>query len=191
MIRKIQTPEELERKKKRNARIISVSMLLLLLISSLGFAFITSSPTSNPEGSGDSNSQFEETSEERTENDRIQVQYQGTTFNLLSTYNEIKNITINTTISPSNYSRSTLYISANNTGILQEFGSTIGKLSPRLQKACYGPCGENIPEKNCSDYLIVWTESEKNEIYQEDKCVFIKGDMRAVDAFIYNLFNQE
>ena len=182
-MRRIQNQEEIERKNKRRTIILSIIMLLLLLISTIGFAFLSA-----PDTSSNNQNINPQAQNQRSEFDSISFQYQGAPINLISTYNDIKNITIDTTITPESYSGNILYIDASNQGILQEIGSTIGRFASRAQEACYGKCEKNLPEKNCTDNMIVWKESPQNKVYQQDKCVFIEGDMRAVDAFIYKLF---
>ena len=48
----------------------------------------------------------------------------------------------------------------------------------------------NLPEKECNgDYnFIVIRESEIEKVYSEDNCIFIDGDIKSIDAFIYNIF---
>lgn len=187
MIRPIQTREEIERKKKRNMLILSILMLSILVLSTLGFAFFTA-PASQPKN----NENIEQTPI-RLPTDKISVQYQGSQIQLLSTYNDIENISVNITITPESYSGKVLYLDIENQGILREVASSIGKFSSRLQEACYGTCERNLPEKNCTalDNLIVWNESQQNTVYQQNNCVFIEGDMRSADAFLYELFLQE
>ena len=155
-------------------------MLFLLVVSSIGFAFIS--------GPGLANNN--EQSQQDTSYDKISLQYQGVSVSLLSSYNEVQNISVESSISPQLYSGKILYIDAKNPGILQEITSTLGQFSSRTQEACYGKCKENLPEKNCAENLIVWRESSENKVYQQENCVFIEGDIRAADAFLYKLFTQ-
>jgi regulator of sigma D len=57
-----------------------------------------------------------------------------------------------------------------------------------MQEACYGSCERNLPEKNCTENIIIFKDSKENSVTQQDKCVFIEGDLRTVDAYIYKLF---
>jgi hypothetical protein len=36
--------------------------------------------------------------------------------------------------------------------------------------------------------MIVWQKGAENKVYQKDNCVFIEGDMKAADAFLYKIF---
>ncbi len=177
MMRRLETREDIERKNKLRKSILTIIILLLLLVSTLGYAFLSNSNTSknNPKDQTD-------------KSDRISFSYQDMPINLISTYNDMENISVNITAILYDYSGKNLYISSKNQGILQEIGSTLGRLSPRVQEACYLSCVENLPEKNCSDNLIVWRESPINKVYQNESCIFIEGDIRSADAFLYRLF---
>ena len=110
---------------------------------------------------------------------------------LLSTYIGIENIPVEISSTPESFIGKKLYISAKNQGVLQELASTIGTFASGMQEACYGKCEENLPEKDCTENLIVWKESAENKVYQQDSCIFIEGDITAADAFIYKLFNAQ
>jgi len=58
----------------------------------------------------------------------------------------------------------------------------------RVQEACYGKCDKNLPEKSCNDSLIVFRQNDSEKISQSDNCIFIEGNLRDADAFIYKLF---
>ena len=119
----------------------------------------------------------------------INFNYQGRQINLISTYEDIANVPVNITILPQFYSGTILYIDSANQGILQELASTLTGLPSRIQEACYEKCEKNLPEKSCTDNLIVWIESSENKVYQKDNCIFIEGDISSADAFIYKFFN--
>jgi hypothetical protein len=86
------------------------------------------------------------------------------------------------------YQGKTLYLAVENPGIEAELRSTIGVFSDRIQLACYGSCELDLPEKDCSANLIVWTDGVGGQVTQGEGCVFIEGDLRAVDAFLYRVF---
>ncbi len=188
-MRRIETKEENERKRKRNVKILSLTMLFLMVFSTLGFAFIFN-PSSNSGVNQDSGEQTQLPQDNVRKTGKINFQYGGQYISLISSYEDVENITVEIDKKPEDYSGSVLYIDAKNQGILQEIAITMGRFSSRMQEACYGVCEENLPERNCTDgNLIVWRESSEGRVYQEDMCVFIEGDMAAADAFIYKLFN--
>ncbi len=183
-IKGIETRDEKERRQKRNRQIGSIILLLILVLSTLGFAFLSGSPIDS--GNSDNNNP----EVEKLETDKISFNYAGENFNLLSSYLDVKNVSINFTKNIGDYANRIIYVDSKNDGISQELGLTIGKFAARMQKGCYGKCEENLPERNCTDDIIVWREFGENRVYQNESCIFIDGDMKTVDAFIYNLFGR-
>ncbi len=182
MIRKLGNKEELERKKKLKTSIISIILLLILILSTLGFAFFSNPEILSNEG---------EIKQPPTNqgNNHINLNYQGSQINLLSTYQEIESIPVNINKSIKDYSGITLYIDSKNDRIFREIGTTLGQIASRVQKACYEKCEENIPEKTCKDNLVISLQSSEKKVYQQENCIFIEGDIAAADAFLYKLFN--
>lgn len=175
-MRKIMTPEEQRARERRRVRLLSFFMLLILLGSTAGFAFISyQQDAPAPQGEDI----VQDTGNGWTLN------WQGSTFLLRASPSAVADIPVETTHSIDNYAGSVLYIDAENEAILAELGSTLGKYSSRVQPACYGACTRDLPEVNCTVNVIVWESAEENRVRQEDQCVFIEGDIRAVDAFIY------
>ena len=85
------------------------------------------------------------------------------------------------------FSGKTLYIDSENLAVNGEILNNLGKYSYRIQEACYGECERNLPEKSCEDNFIVFRESEERNVYQEENCIFIDGDLSSVDAFLYKI----
>lgn len=185
-MRRIEIREELEKRRKRNTAIISISLLGLLVLSSLGFAFISGFGYKN-------NANNQNAQNDNSVNDKITINYGGQSFSLLSRYDDIKNIDVEINSKPEDYAGQILYADISNHGVFGEIASSLGKFTGGMQEACYGKCEKNLPEKNCTGNanLIVWNQSLENKVYQKDKCVFIEGDIKAVDAFIYKLFSYQ
>ena len=179
MIRKIQNQVDIDKKNKRSKAILSIFLLLLLVLSTLGYAFF-SNPLPDEE---------EITNTTPISNEKIKINYQGSIISLISTQEEIENISVNLNITPENYAGKVLYLDVKNEGILSELASNVSSISSRIQEECYVKCQENLPEKTCTDNLIVWKESSVRKVYQENNCIFIEGDIRSADAFLYKLFN--
>lgn len=184
-MRKIRTRDLVERKKRTNTIIISSLILALLLISTVGFAFITS-----PDDSSNDNVDYDYSNKSNIKVDsKLKIDYLGKTFYLSSSASDIENISVDIDALPEDYSGRVLYVSSNSSVALRELMLMNGIYS-RIQEACYGSCEDNLPEKNCDgeDNLIVLRNSLEDKVWQKDKCLFIEGGVRAVDAFIYNLF---
>lgn len=173
-MRRIETKERLEKKRKLKVAIISFFMLFIMVLSTIGFAFM-------------SNNDATEVIPEAREEGQISFQYASQEITLRSTYEEIKEVSTNISSTILDLNGKNIYISSANKGILQEL-SLLSLISQRVQEGCYGKCDENLPEKDCTSNLIVWVESSNNRVYQEQNCIFIEGDIKAADAFIYTLF---
>ncbi len=168
---------------QRRTRILSVLLLLILLGSTAGYAFLyygesgaTSSDAGIKEGS------VQETSAGWS------FTADGKTLTLQKSPAEVADSLISVAKNPADYAGTTLYIDASNQAIFAELASTIGSYALRIQPACYGSCERNVPEVSCNETLIVWKDVADNRVYSQDNCVFIEGDMSTVDAFIYNVF---
>ena len=165
-IRKIGTKEEAERKSKRNTLILSIVMITILVFSTAGYF----SMRENSSGSADS----------------------GKELGLSSPLESTKNVSVIMFKSLENYAGKTVYVASEYDSGLYEINSALQDYAERIQPACYGMCNKNLPEKDCNDTLIVISrlnesEGEKGKVYEQDNCVFIEGNLDAVDAFLYHL----
>jgi len=163
-MRSILSQRESEMKRKRFSIIIVIIMLSLLVLSTLGYALFYSNKDST-----------------QTENKN------ANTYPFLYPPEILNEIPINISLTLNNYASKNIYISADNPQVFSEITRGLGKHVARIQRACYGICEENLPEKTCSDLLIVWKDSLNLKVYQEENCVFIEGDLMAVDAFLYKI----
>ncbi len=176
-MQKIQTTEEKERKTARNRRIISIFLLSLLVISSLGFAFIYYQ---------DSSAVQDSTDQQESANGRWNLKIGEETISFANSPESVADIPINLNITAQDYLNSSVYLVSDSDAISEEIRTTLGKYI-NLKSACLGRCEENLPEKNCTDNLIVWNNSESTRVYQQENCVFIEGDIRAADAFLFKI----
>jgi|SRR3989344_3768650 len=181
-MRKIQTREELEKARKRNSKIFVYVILGILIFSSLGYAFF-----SNPNGTS-TNQEIDNTGVQNL-GGQWAFRYGDQIHYVASSPDSVKDTTISLDFGLENYAGQEIYVDSSNQGIYNEISSNLERYVSKIQRACYQNCEEDLPEKTCEDNLIVWKESEGNRVYEEGKCVFIEGDIRAVDAFIYKLFN--
>jgi len=107
---------------------------------------------------------------------------------LSNSQESVANIQVKSSKSIADYAGKVIYLDSDSSLVANEIKSTLGLYSSRIQPACFGSCEKNLPELNCSDNLIVWNSSKIDNIYQEDECVFIEGDIKTLDAFIYHTF---
>lgn len=178
-MRKILSSDELERKKMRNSKILVALMLLILAGSTAGYAFLSKDEQTNV----DSSSQNQDGSGSFV--------FQGKTYSLINSLQSVSSLNLSVSKKISDYSGKKLYVDSDNDAVNYELSSTIGAFSESIQRGCYGPCEEDLPELDCNGEkdIIVWKYSEEDKIYERENCVFIEGSIRTVDAFIYDVFD--
>jgi len=182
VIRKIETREEIEKREKRRTRMIVALTLLLLLGSTAGYAFLSSEKTSG-EQTGQADGEI------RNIGGAWVANFSGEYLSFSNSPNVTENTSINIMYNINSYYQKQIYVSSESKNVYYEIASTLGKYGSGIQEACYGSCTNDIPEKNCTDFLIIYNQSEnENKIYQEDNCVFIVGNMKTTDAFLYRVF---
>jgi len=169
--------------KKRNVKILGIFLLLILAVSSIGYAFLSS------------DNQMETTTDDLKEgvvieqNGRWVAKAGGQIIAFSSSPESIANITDSSTLGIGDYYQQSVFYAEDGNALSYELSQNIGIFAKSIQPACYGPCSLDIPEKNCTDKLIIWNRNSTiNKVYQQDNCVFIDGDIRAVDAFLYRAF---
>jgi len=120
------------------------------------------------------------------------LKYGGDVFPIRTSPEETKDVEIVGVEAGTEAYSGTLYIDSEGDNIvLNEIGSVLGRYFSRIQQACYGGCEENLPEKDCEEGgedLVVFRAQDQRKVYKEGSCVFIEGDMVAVDAFLYKVF---
>lgn len=176
---KIRSLGEIEKKEQRRKRISGIFIISLLLLSTLGFALSMvnfGSQNVPDEVQGFSN------------NGQYWIYTVGTqkyyfTHHIeeldLSIYNISKNL--------ADFGGQQIYVDSQIDGGLQEIYNSLGAYVGRINEACYGECDRDLPEKDCSEPMIVIRNSSTPRIREEDSCVFIEGDMKTLDAFLYKI----
>ena len=104
---------------------------------------------------------------------------------------EVDNISVIGFYSLQDYVSKPLYF-VNNNVASQEILGSVGNFVERYQEACLeglNCANENLPVKNCSNNIIIFSEENKTKVLKEDGCVYISGDfVRGADAFLYKIF---
>lgn len=175
-MRRIETAETREKRRQRNTTVITIIMLGLLVLSSVGYAFLSGGgPQEDSEAQG---------------NGQATLTIDGQTLYFAFFPEEVQGVEIETNKTIYSFLGKEVYVVSENPGIYNEIASTLGRTTGRMQKACLGVCEENLPERDCNSTLIVWKESLENKVYDVDNCVFIDGDLKTVDAFLYRMFGK-
>lgn len=185
------TKEEQEKKNKRNQFIIGIILILVMILSTAGYAI---------------------TSGDKVENDKIK--YNGIDFvqkdgywyfdkdgqQFATVYNPIETENISVSFfAPGwiDYSDKPLYFVGNFQEPNYEIKRNMYNLVLRIADACLigENCTQDLPLKNClEDNVIIIQEPEKEEgetIKKNEKCVFIRADIqnqtRYADAFLFKI----
>jgi len=180
-MRRIKSQEDIEKRGRRNKLLVGGTLIFLMVFSTAGFALYGSSGGSGNSGS-DSNQ----------EGPYYNGQYWvynagGNEFYFTNNVDLAKSVSVEISMTLQNYAAGSLFIDSEREDVTNEISNNIGRFAQRIQRACYGPCEKDLPEKDCSENLVIWRESEENKVYQEENCVFIEGDLIAVDAFLYKV----
>lgn len=179
-LRRFETQEAVEKRKARNARIGGLILLVILVLSTIGFAFTFNG--SDDLGNGEGNGATQDVS------GRTVINYQGQSLTFLKSPADVKDIEVDITLGINDYAGAQVYIDSTNPAIIQEIASTLGRFSLRMQEACYNSCDRDVPEKDCNEKMIIWIDSNTSRVYQNNNCVFIEGNVDAADAFLYKAF---
>lgn len=155
-------------------------ILAILILSTAGYAFFSNEGASGGTSGGNNGLQ--------NVGDRWAWISNGNTHYSTHSLENTANVSVNFNLGLSDYSEQNLYIASESEQIYGELAYNLGFYVLKVQGACYGNCTKDLPEKDCTELLIVWTQNQENRVYQNNKCIFIDGDLRAVDAFIYKLF---
>jgi len=174
-----QKQSEEERKKKRN-KYLGIALLVIMAISSIGYAFLSSSPDTT------SKTQLKEGLFEQNGQWFFKQGQVELAFNIGP--EEVKNISSNINLTLNDFAQKKVYAVDKERVLIGYLMQNIGKFTS-VGEACLGKCDLDLPEKNCtSDYLIVWNRTADNSLTQKEKCIFINGDINALDAFVYRVF---
>lgn len=181
-MQRIITPEEKERKDKRNKIIIGILLVVIMALSTAGYAFFN---TEKADTSG-------------------KVSYNGHDFYITGnfwtteisghkfyfTYLPNETASIKTTKTLNNYQGKPLYLTENNLAG-EEIARNLGQFAERVNLACVSGenCTGDLPEKNCSSNLIVIKERNFANVAENDNCVYIfsNDSVRQTDAFLYKI----
>lgn len=181
-MKRIKSQEDLNRAKGRNKFIVGFILIFLMVFSTAGFALFGRSSSSN----GGSNFDQSEV-DAYYDGYRWIYSFGGQQFYFANNLDSVKEIPVDISLTLQNYASSSVFIVAESDEVLNEISNNLGRYTARLQEACYGACEEDLPEKDCTENLIVWINSDEDRVYQEGNCIFIEGDLATVDAFLYKI----
>ncbi|MFH1311288.1 MAG: hypothetical protein ABIH65_02690 [Nanoarchaeota archaeon] len=174
-----------EEKRKRNQIIVGIILVVLMVLSVLGFALQGGS-----DGSGN-----EETDK---------LTYNGFEFSYINElwaignfafkYNPNQVPEIGTDLKDATYYQGLpLYIYSENKDAEIEVYLNLRQIAERVQPACLEglECPGDSPIKTCTDNFIIIKETNNSRITQENNCVYIEGTkdeiVKLVDQFLFKI----
>ncbi len=191
-VRKIVSKEAEDKKRKKNSLIIGLALIGLMVLSSVGYSFISQD---NPTGS--SGNKINYNGFEFVNNNGLWTLNLGN-FNFIFKHNpkEITPVNSSGLNLLNRYVGNPLYISSESTEAELEIYSNLDSAVLRRQYACLegrNCTNEQFPIKTCSDNFIIIEKSSTSEIIQDNNCVFIKGPEENLalltDEFLFKILN--
>jgi hypothetical protein len=184
-MRKLLSKSEEDKKKKRNQYIVSGILVVVMLFSTLGYAF---------QGGGQSAKKITYNGFEFNENNGYWFLNLGQS-QLAFKYNPKQVENVDSQINKVNsYSSQPLYISSKYQEAFSEIYVNLNPVVQRIQFACEEnkTCDGNFPIKNCDSNFIIFELSNETSITQEKNCVFIKSPIenltQTTDEFLFKIF---
>ena len=191
-MQKIKTKEESEKEGRRNKIIISLILVFIMVLSTIGYAFF--------------NQRQEEVQEEG------KITYKGLVFSedvngfwstqineygIITKYNpeETKNVSFfDFDVSVKDFYNHPLYFVSNNTLAVNELSRNICLFSTRCQAACLEEtCGKDFPVKNCTENIIIIKDSDVFKSSKKDNCLFIEAPKeeqeRVADSLVFKILS--
>jgi len=188
-MRKIQTAQDLEKKRKRNNLILSVIMVLLIGLSSLGYAIMSrDDKTDTTSDSVYSGLKFVKSNGYWATTVNSKLFY----FNYLPL--ELENVSIEGNYSFEDYYQQPVYIFNLNPAV-NGLMYALQNVALRVQEACIvgTKCSNtDLPVKTCDDRIIIFRDANSNitKITKERNCIFIDGNFfEGTDKLIYRMLN--
>lgn len=181
-MRKLETKEIAEKKKRRNQWIIGVILVGVMLFSTLGYAFRgrdNAEDNTNP-GEGSSTNYHGQTF--LFQNGLWMIQKGDLVFSFKNLPNDanldqgLDKIT--------SYVNKPLYVYSENVDAEYEVYRNLDQIVLRRQGACPEgkECVGDIPTKTCNDNFIIIEVGEYPVITQQDHCVFITGPQDSLES---------
>jgi hypothetical protein len=176
MRKKLETKEQIEKKKKRNNYLLASILILVTFGSVFGVVvnFISSSNKTSNEKITYGGLEFQNAGSYYTLTLGDKVFYFSSSPNDFSKVDYTMNITKNL----ASLLGKPLYLESENYNIEQELYQNLQNYTLRIQPACTDAktCFDNTyPIKDCTNNFIVVKQAENNKVYENDSCIYIEG----------------
>jgi hypothetical protein len=186
-MKKILTRKEKEKAEKKRNLIIGIIVIGLMLVSTVGYAFFSSTSSDSQKIKYNNIDFF------LLEDGRWHFIINNNEFATIFNPEEVKNITTQGDFSLDDYSNLPLYLHyENNKEIEQEILYNLNKYFQRVNYFCFSNENCTWVEKNCSDgNLLIIKEASFSQIKKEEKCLYIyyneSEGLKVADSFIFKL----
>ncbi len=197
-MRSIIDKRESAEKSKKNAVVIGLVLTLILLISSLGYSFLSSEDS----GSTAKTQEFNGVEFQQSGYGTWLFSISGNSFETRYNPVDTENISVIITKTLQNYNGNPIYFGINSKEDISTSGNTeimrnLQRIVARSNFACLSDsCEENYPVKSCaSDNIIIFEKEQEtsgfSRIRDEEGCVRIytseEDAERAADAFLFKI----
>lgn len=178
--------EKREKIERRNKTLVGLVLVVIMVLSVAGYGFLQT-------GKEDAEKIEYKDIEFILENDGLwHFNFQGKDFSTVNNPKETENIYGFLNLNLQNYMGKPLYFSHDSIRDgMNEIARNIGGFVWRAQLACIGECKEDLPIKNCSDYIIIIKQANETLIKQEENCIYVLAReneiINASDAFIFKI----
>ncbi|HRZ85691.1 MAG TPA: hypothetical protein P5277_02825 [Candidatus Paceibacterota bacterium] len=171
MMRKIDSRENQERKSREKQLIVGIILIVLLIISTIGFAFMSDEEKSNNQKTVNYNGvKF------INNGDNWFAQIKGYTIQTKYNPQETENLSIKISSSINDFYKKPFYYTPSLSNGNYEILKNLNQFVERNQEACLS--GENctgLVKKTCSDNFIIFKESNLSLVYKSNNCIYIEG----------------
>ncbi len=194
-IRKIQTKEEADKKSKRNQLIVGIILVGLMILSSVGYAFVH-----EDNGIGSTTKASYNGFSFLKSGELWGVSISGQNFYFKNLPQDTSNASVSLgSINLNSYSAKPIYFVGFDKSYeaTRELITNLGNSVLRYQDACLNGtlCADSeLPVKTCSENIIIFSEVQQSsnlnqtKVYTNGNCVYITGDYTlGADAFLYKL----
>lgn len=174
-MRKIKSKEEVEKRQKINSSIIGIILILVMLSSVLGFAFFSGSRnTGNKQKIKYNGIKF-------VRNENNLWEFEIGEYEFMTSHHPLETEDINAefNIGVNDFKNKPLYYTNyvnGNKRAIDEVMVNVGRFAQRYQEVCLNgrECDdEGMVVKDCTNNVIVFSESEQIKIYKQENCIFI------------------
>ena len=194
-MRKLTSRNTEDKKRKRNAWISGIVLIVIMFLSTVGYAFINFSESNSKTSSNEATTLKYNGLEFTQQNGFWLLSKDNRSFIFRYNPNEVENIPAEIN-SLSNLENKVLYIQSNDLIAKSEISANILQFVEDINNACLEGsenCSASNPIKTCQDNFIIIREGELSSITKKDNCVFIEGRkedlVKVTDEYLFKLIN--